>query len=155
MKKYSAMPFIKTSLSLLLILTFLNISGCAGTGSNVPPEKRVDLIQAENNQGLFKSPPFSLEYSYTLTGSSMISGSSNMILAGRAFYGGGADSLDIRILFLDSAGTVLQKKMIYSSGFRSDDARGSKHVFQKTLNVPPGSASISFTYSAIDRSSHR
>jgi len=155
MKKYSTVSFIRVCLSLVCILTLSNIFGCAGTGSNIPPEKRVELIRAENNQGSYKSGPFTLEYSYTLTRSSMVNSNGNMILAGRALYSGGVDSLDIRILFLDSAGTVLQRKMIYSSGFRSGGARGSKHVFQKTLNVPPGSKSLSFTYSVTDRSDHR
>ena len=85
----------------------------------------------------------------------MVVGGSNMILAGKASYQGGADSLDVRILFLDATGVILQQKIIYSSGYRSGNTKGSNRVFQKTLDVPPGSAAITFTYSATDRSSQR
>jgi len=155
MKKYSAVPFLKAGLSCALILALLGLAGCAGTSSNIPMERRIDLIHAENNQGNFKSGPFVLGYSYTLTDDNIISGNSNMILAGQASYSGGFDSLDIRLLFLDQSGTVLQRKIIYSSGYRSNRTRGSKPAFQKTLRVPPGAASMTFTYSVTDRSTHR
>ncbi len=155
MKKYSTISCFKTSLLYILVLTCLSALGCTGVGSNIPPERRTPLIEGENNQGNFSYGQLSLEYSYTVTGSNMIMGGSNMILAGKAAYLGGADSLDIRILFLDATGIVLQQKIIYSSGFRSGNGKGSDRVFQKTLSVPPGSAAITFTFSATDRSSHR
>lgn len=139
----------------MLILSCLTVLGCAGVGSNIPPERRTPLIEGENNQGNFSYGQLSLDYSYTVTGSNMIAGGSNMILAGKAAYLGGADSLDIRILFLDATGIVLQQKIIYSSGFRSGNGKGSGRVFQKTLSVPPRSAAITFTFSATDRSGHR
>ncbi len=155
MKKYSTISFFKTSLLYMLVLTFLGALGCAGVGSNIPPERREPLVEGENNQGSFSYGPLTVDYSYTVTGSNMVVGGSNMILAGKASYQGGTDSLDVRILFLDATGIVLQQKIIYSSGFRSGNGKGSARVFQKTLSVPPGSAAISFSFSATDRSSHR
>lgn len=155
MKKYSPISFFKTGLLYMLVLTFLGALGCAGVGSNIPPERREPLVEGENNQGNFSYGSLTVDYSYTVTGSNMITGGSNMILAGKASYMGGVDSLDVRILFLDSTGVVLQQKMIYSSGYRSGNAKGSNRVFQKTLVVPPGSSAITFTSSVTDRSSHR
>ncbi|OEU49370.1 MAG: hypothetical protein BA866_13465 [Desulfobulbaceae bacterium S5133MH15] len=155
MKKYPTISFFKTSLLYMLVLTFLGALGCAGVGSNIPPERREPLVEGENNPGNFSYGPLTVDYSYTVTGSNMVVGGSNMILAGKASYQGGADSLDVRILFLDATGVILQQKIIYSSGYRSGNTKGSNRVFQKTLNVPPGSAAITFTYSATDRSSQR
>ncbi len=155
MKKYSTISFFKTSLLYVLVLTCLSALGCAGVGSNIPPERREPLIEGENNQGNFSYGPLTVDYSYTVTGSNMVVGGSNMILAGKASYQGGAGSLDVRIMFLDATGLVLQQKIIYSSGYRTGNAKRSDRVFQKTLSVPAGSAAITFTYSATERSGQR
>jgi len=141
--------------SYLLILVFLGITGCAGVGSVIPLERQIPLVEAEKNHGSFKYGQLTLKYSYKLAGGSKILAGSNMILAGQASYNESVDSLDIRILFLDAAGTVLQQKVVFSSGYRTGDSRISDRVFQKTLVVPPESAAISFTSYAQTRNSHR
>jgi len=153
--KNSPIALMKTIASYLIIMACFAILGCAGVGSTIPTERRIPLIEAKNHQGNFSYGPLSLEYSYALAGSNMILGGSNMILAGKASYQGGFDSLDIRILFLDAAGTVLQQKPIHSSGYRTGSRKGSDRVFQKTFAVPAGSVAITFNYSAQDRSSHK
>ncbi len=80
---------------------------------------------------------------------------SNMIMDGVASYNHGYDSLDIRISFLDTTGAVLQREFIYSSGYRTGGKRRSGIDFQKTFPVPAGSAAITFSSFAQDRSGHR
>lgn len=155
MKKYSTILFFKTSLLYMLVLTFLGALGCVGVGSNIPPERREPLVEGGNNQGNFSYGPLTVDYSYTVTGSNMVVGGSNMTLAGKAYYQASAGSLDVRILFLDATGIVLEQKIVYSSGYRTGTAKRSDRVFQKTLSVPPGSAGITFTYSATERSGRR
>jgi len=146
MEKYSTVSCIRNGVLYLLVLLYFSVSGCAGVGSTVSSERMIPLIEAEKNQGDFSYGSLTLEYSFSLTGGSLVSGGSNMILAGKATYQGRFDSLDIRILFLDSAGTVLQQKFIYSSGYRTGDDRISNSIFQKTFAVPAGSSAITFTY---------
>ncbi len=148
MERYSAVPFIKTAILYLLVLFCFGASGCAGVGSTVPLERRLPLIEAENSQGDFSYGGLKVEYSYSLAGS-------NMILDGVASYDRGYDSLDIRILFLDATGTVLQQKFIYSSGYRTGGKRRSGIDFQKTFVVPAGSVAITFSSFAQDRSGQR
>ena len=147
MERYSAVPFIKTAILYLLVLFCFGASGCAGVGSTVPLERRLPLIEAENSQGDFSYGGLKVKYSYSLAGS-------NMILDGVASYDRGYDSLDIRILFLDATGTVLQQEFVYSSGFRTSGKRRSGD-FQKTFAVPAGSVAITFSSYAQDRSSQR
>lgn len=152
MKRYSTVPFVRSVLLFMVVLTSLGVLGCAGIVSSIPPERRISLVEAENNQGTFSSGALTLEYNYALTGGNLVMGGSNMILAGKATYSNRFDSLDIYVAFLDTAGTVLQQKSIYSSGYRSDEGKVSGRAFQKTLEVPAGSEAITFIYSEIARS---
>jgi len=155
MRKYTNVSFVNTGMLCILFLVFLGVSGCAGVGTTIPQERLISLKEAENNQGNFGYGPLTVKYSYSLTGSSLISGGSNMILAGNVSYRGGFDSLDIRILFLDAGGTVLQQKFIYSSGYRDRSEKVSNLDVQKTFAVPAGSAAITFTYSVEERTGGR
>ncbi len=155
MEKYSTVSSIRGSIFFLLILLCFNFSGCAGVGSTVPQERIIPLTKAENYQGNFSYGPLTLNFSYSLTGGSLISGGSNMILAGKASYRGTFDSLDIRISFLDATGAILQNKIIYSSGFRTGTRKVSDRPFQKTFVVPANSDAITFNYSAEERTGNR
>ena len=155
MRNYMTVSFVNTGMLWLLLLVFLGVSGCAGVTSTIPRERWVPLTEAENNQGDFSYDSLTVKYSYSLTGNSLISGGSNMILAGKVSYRGGFDSLDINILFLDAGGTVLQQKFIYSSGYRDRSEKVSNLDVQKTFVVPAGSAAITFTYSVMERSGGR
>ena len=146
---------IKTTVSYLFILTCFAILGCVGVGSTIPLDKRINLVEGKSNEGNFSDGALALKYSYSLAGSNMVLGGNNMILAGKISYRGGFDSLNISIAFLDAAGTVLQQKPLYSSGYRTGRKKGSDRVFQKTFAVPAGSAAITFNYSAQDRSGHQ
>ncbi len=152
MKEYTAVSFIRSGLSYMLVLIFLAVLGCAGVVSSIPPERRISLVEAENNQGNFSNGSLTIQYNYSLTGGNLVVGGSNMMLAGKATYRDRFNSLDIYVAFLDTAGTVLQKKSIYSSGYRSGEGRVSNRAFQETLEVPAGSEAITFTYSEVARS---
>ncbi len=152
MKESSNVSFIRSGLLCMLVLTCLGVLGCAGVVSSISPERRISLIEAENNQGNFSYGSLTLQYNYSLTGGNMVVGGSSMMLAGKATYSDRFDSLDIYVVFLDAAGTVLQRKFIYSSGYKTGAGRVSDRAFQKTLEVPAGSEAITFTYSEVERS---
>lgn len=101
-------------------------------GSVVPVEKRVELLQTGTIEDIFKSNGLTVKYRYTLTGGSML-------LSCSAALNFKVESFDVRLLFIDAQGTVLQQKAVYSSEQRSDE---------KSLDIPPGTASISFMYSS-------
>ncbi len=76
-----------------------------------------------------------------------------MTLVGQAQYHGRVDSLDIYFMFLDDTGRVINKKLVYSSGFRFMSSRTNERLFNETLPVPAGAMGISFNYSAQLRNS--
>jgi len=134
-------------LFLLLLITF-GLAGCAGVGGFVPADDRILLDEKGAGQGSFRQDSLTVVYSYRLT-------EDNLTVSGDVDYTWAVDSLDVRLLFLDAAGTVLQKKIVYSSGYRVADSRKTERTFQQTMAVPPGAAGISFDYSAQPRRSYR
>jgi len=134
-------------LSLLLLIAF-GLVGCAGVGRLVPADDRILFDEKGAGQGSFRQGGLTVAYSYRLT-------EGNISVGGEVDYTWAVDSLDVRLLFLDAAGTVLQEKMVYSSGYRVADSWKTERTFQKTMAVPPGAAGISFGYSAQPRKSYR
>lgn len=155
MRKNENVLFVNSGILCLLLVVYLGISGCAGVNSTIPQERWIPLAEAENNQGNFGYGSLSVKYSYSLTGGSLISGGSNMILAGKVSYRGGFDSLDISIQFLDAGGTVLGQTFIYSSGYRDRSEKVSNLDIQKTFAVPAGSTAITFNYSVMEKTGGR
>ncbi len=138
----------KNAIWYLLILISFGFLGCAGVGQIVPVDNRISFGEKANDEGSFSRWGLTVDYSYSLSGG-------NMTMAGQVSYPGGADSLDVRIQFLDAVGTVLKQKIVYSSGYRASRDRMAERTFKETLVVPTAATGISFDYSAQPRSSHR
>jgi len=75
-------------------------------------------------------------------------------LSGTVEYRWDFDSLAVYVLFLDAEGTVISKKDIYFSGYRTiDTGVNAERQFQVYLPIPPGAVAISFNYLAQARAS--
>lgn len=132
----------------LCILIFLSVLGCSGVGRVVPLDHRLPFNEQDNSQGNFSHGGLKVTYSYSLAGGSMT-------MEGQIDYRRSVDSLDVRLLFLDASGVVLQQKLVYSSGYRVGRSKKSDRSFHETMVVPTGVAGLSFSYNAQPRSSHR
>jgi hypothetical protein len=132
----------------LFLLILFGLSGCAGVESVVPPDHRILFGERETGQGSFLQGQLTVEYNYRLTGS-------NIMVDGQVSYLGGVDLLDVRLLFIDAGGKVIKRQIVYFSGFRTNRAWMTERSFQETLVVPPGSAGISFSYTAEPRRNYR
>jgi hypothetical protein len=133
----------------LVMVCNLLIVGCAVVGTTVPAERRISLNQSEGGSGEYKYGKLLVNYNYSLQGS-------QLTLRGTIDFNWGADSLNVRVLMLDAAGTVLEQKLVYSSGYRTSEGRSMSGVpFSEKLPAPPGTAGISFSYSSKDRTSRR
>jgi hypothetical protein len=138
-----------TTIRYLLILVSLSISGCAGLGQNVSVEDRILFDEIEKSQGRFTQDGLTVDYSYRLAGR-------NMTLDGSAYYTRSVDSLNIYLLFLDEGGNVLQRDIVYSSGYRVARSWGmTERTFRDQLVVPQEAIGISFNYYAEPRSSQK
>lgn len=130
-------------LCLLAVVSFA-LSSCGYMGPVVSADKRVLFSEHTNSQGNFSDGDLTINYNYSLTGG-------KLHLAGDIAYRGSVDSLDVRLLFLDPTGSVMQQKIIYSSGYRVYTDWGVDRNFQAHLVVPPGATGISFSYIARPR----
>ncbi len=123
-------------------------AGCSVVGKTVSVDKRIMLSETQDGKGEFKSGQLTVNYNYRLQGNILD-------LQGEIYFNWGADSLDVRVLMLDSSGTVLDQKIAYSSGFRTMERSHKAKKFDAKVSAPSGTSGISFDYSSKDRSSRR
>lgn len=146
MIKVTATPHI-----LLLMLVFLPlfffVSGCAIKGP-VSEDKRIALQEKSNGTETYARGPLTVDYEYKRAGDSLT-------MSGSIGFNRGLDSLDVRVLFLDGAGMILDRKLVYSSGYRSLAARESTRTFRRTVDIPPGATAFTFDETARERTSMR
>ncbi len=138
----------KVALFCLAILLSLGFYGCGNMGQVASIDNRLLVSEQKSNQGTYKDGELTLLYNYSLTGDTLN-------LTGTVYYRGGVDWLNVFILFLDPTGTVLQRKIIYSSGYRVYPPWEAERKFQEKLIVPHGATGISFSYFSQPRSSHK
>lgn len=149
MRKILQMLTGKTTIWFLLILGSLSLSGCAGLGQNVSVEDRIFFEEKEKSQGRFTQDGLTVDYSYRLAGN-------NMTMDGSIYYTRSVNSLNVYLLFLDHSGDILQRDIVYSSGYRVAHSWGmTERTFRDQLDVPQGAVGISFTYYAELRSSQK
>ena len=147
--KNSVRMFVKrTGVLCLLLLISFGLFGCSNMSHVASIDTRELVSEKKNIQGVYEEGGLIVRYNYSLNGD-------QMSLTGDVSYKEGVDSLDVRILFLDPAGTVLQQKIIYSSGYRVFPPWGAERKILINLTVPNGATGISFSYSARPRSSHK
>lgn len=131
----------------LLILFAGGLSACqtAGTmfsAAPVAPEKRITLQPDGRHQGEADTGELVVGYAYQLGPES-----SRVIhvkggLRSAKFRG---DAVKIYLNFLDSTGNVLDRKILYASGYRRDVYVRRPSTFDTTLPLPAGTAAIAFS----------
>lgn len=132
----------------LLIVVWQGLFGCAEIAEmrpNVSADDRILFVGKETDQGVFEYGKLSVKYNYNLTGDTLQ-------LTGDIGFSRRFDALNVYLLFIDSAGDVLQQDIVYSSGYRVPQAARPDRSFRETLTVPRGAAGFSFSYSVEPRS---
>ncbi len=130
---------MKSWLCIALFILMFCLSGCTMVGRVIPVDQRMELSEAGQVNEIYNYRGLTVMYTYALQGG-------NLQLSGRTSIPGRVDSFDLRVLFLDSSGKVLQQKLLYSIGYRQGWWKGGP-FFTKTFQVPPGTTGLSFTYS--------
>lgn len=148
MNKVFSLSCVRLSAICFASLSLLFFAGCAMKHSTVAEEKRIELSAKTEASGVYSSGPLTVSYNYRQSGATLT-------ISGSVDYRRRVDSLDVRMAFLDAAGLVLDKNIVYSSGFRSLASRDSTRTFRSSLGVPPGAVAFSFMESIVVRSSRR
>lgn len=151
MEKILQVSVEKMILFFLVIVMVFGLAGCTLV-SQVSQVSQVDnqvlFGNEDTKQGIFTQDGLTVDYRYRLKGG-------NIDLDGQVSFSGRADSLNVYLLFVDAAGTVLVQKIIYSSGYRDSGRSMSDRTFQKTFIVPTRAKGISFSYSVQPYRGHR
>lgn len=136
-------------LSVVVIMSLLLfVSGCAMKNRPVAEEKRVLLKEKMATSETYSSGPLTVTYEYQRNGNILT-------ISGNVEYRQSVDSLDVRMVLLDAEGLVLDKKIVYSSGFRSFATRDSTRTFRSHVEIPAGVVGFSFIDSSVAKTSHR
>lgn len=117
-------------------------SGGLLSAGPVAPEKRIILQPGGPHQGEADTGDIIVAYTYQQTPDP----AREINLKGglrQAKYRG--DSLNIYVNFLDNTGRVLQKKVLFASGYKRDNLSPRPAVFDTTLPLPPGTVAIAFS----------
>ena len=134
-------------LRIVFILVVLFAADCAGKHHMAPESERVQLFAGNERSEVYSKGPLDVDYRYHYSGGTFT-------VSGVVAYSQSVDSLDVRIVFLDSSGFILGKKLVYSSGYRTLASReDTTRTFRTRCEVPTGAAGFMFTGSSVARAS--
>lgn len=132
----------------LMALVYLGLSSCTAGINAVSVENRLLFADESSKQGMFSYGDMVVSYSYQANGSLLT-------ISGKVDYQRSFDSLDVYLLLLDANGRVMQKKLVYASGFRTSTDHVHGVSFQESLVLPSATAGISFDSFAQERRSYK
>ncbi len=138
----------RVSLFVTVFIFMLLFAGCAMKSRPVTEDKRIALKEKTTAVETFKSGPLTVDYEYQRSGNTLT-------MSGSIDFRQSVDSLDIRVLFLDASGLILDRQLVYSSGFRSFAARDSTRTFRRQLDMVAGAVSFTFDETSRPRTSTR
>lgn len=123
-----------------LVLSVMILAGCAIVGRVVPEDRLILFSENKALEGTFGYGSLRVDYRYTTEGEILN-------VSGAIDFRQRLDSLDVRLLLVDGVGTVLQQKIVYSSGYRSRRMRGEAKNFNADFNLSPEVKGFTFVYS--------
>ena len=146
---------VATIILLLFAVSSLICFGCSVVGQTVPAERRIQLVRGEIQEGVWKAQGLTVTYGYRITQKDPSLPGSIEIAGGVKYDFGSTDSLDVWINFLDEEGKILNRRVLYSSGYKTGRYGNKDRLFNEKLKTPPMTAGISFSHVAMPRSGHQ
>jgi len=119
------------------------LSACQSIGTSlIAPDKRIALQPGGPHQGEADTGDLVVAYTYRLLpdqqGQIQISGG---IRSSRTR----GDMTNVYLNFVNDTGQVLDRKILYSSGFKKDVYTRRPSTFDTTLTLPPDTVAIAFS----------
>jgi hypothetical protein len=141
-------PIFRPPLSLAIIVVLMaGLSACQSTGMmhltrTIAPEKHITLQPAGPHQGEADTGELVVAYTYQLAPDPdkalHVKGGIRRV----KFRG---DAATVYLNFIDNAGNVLDRKVLYASGNRRNVYFRRPSTFDTTLPLPSGTISIAFS----------
>lgn len=140
-----------------LMVMMLLISACQGVpvmlgykNGVVPEEARIMLVEGETVSGRWETPDLLMQYQYRKN-------QSQLSLSGRIDFAGRIENnfpviqyFHVDAIFLNDEGRVLEMKGLTSN---PPSYSGDSVTFNNLITIPPGTASMAFSYRGEARSS--
>jgi hypothetical protein len=129
-----------------VLTALVSIVACQGSlfsyrGRTVEPDRRIDLLEGGLHEGSWQTFDLTIEYQYEKKADKLqLSGVAEL----SDHYKYNYESLDnfyLTAFFLDIEGKVLEGKLVLNAITSEPD---DKFSFKKSLEIPPGTVSISF-----------
>ena len=146
---------VTTIILLLFAVSILVYFGCSVVGQTVPVERRIQLVSGKIQEGVWKAQGLTVTYGYRINQKDLSLPGSIEIAGGVKYDFGSTDSLDVWINFLDEEGKILNRRALYSSGYKTSRYGSKGGGFNEKLEPPSMTAGISFSHVAIPHSGHQ
>ena len=134
--------YLATAIVLAVGLGACQTAGTLFSAAPVAPENRITLQPDGPHQGEADTGELVVAYAYRLAPESNQEIHVKGGIRNAKFRG---DAVNVYLNFLDNAGNVLDKKILYASGYRRDVYVRRPSTFDTTLPVPPGTVAIAFS----------
>lgn len=128
-----------------VLMAGLGACQSAGTltpGPSIAPERRIALQPSGPHQGEADTGELVVAYSYQIRPESKKEIHVKGGVRSTKFRG---DAVNVYLNFMDNAGNVLDRKVLYASGNRRNVYFRRPSTFDTTLPLPPGTVSIAFS----------
>lgn len=142
----------------VLFLVMVILVACQGglfssRGKAVKEDRRLALLQGGPHNGVWQTHEVWVDYHYIFDQKN-VQRPGVIELNGYVGYRiQGLDFLTVSVNFLDIGGKILDKKLIYNSGYRL--LYGKKVSFKSKVETPPGTTAMAFTYAYTASNGHR
>jgi hypothetical protein len=146
------MPSLDTSIRLAVVIAIgailtAGLAACQSSGGllsagPVAPEKRITLQPAGPHQGEADTGELVVAYTYQLESDPHKAVHVNGGLRSVKFRG---DGVTVYLNFIDNTGRVIEKKVLYASGYKRPTYIRRPSTFDTTLPLPPGAVAIAFS----------
>ena len=133
---------LATAIVLAVGLGACQTAGTVFSAAPIAPENRIPLKPDGPHQGDADTGELVVAYAYQLGPESSREIDVKGGIRTAKFRG---DAVNIYLNFLDNAGNVLDKEILYASGYRRDVYVRRPSTFDTTLPLPPGTAAIAFS----------
>jgi hypothetical protein len=119
------------------------LSACQSMGTfSIASDKRIALQPGGPHAGKADTDDLSVAYTYRLLTEPV---SQIQISGGIHSAGYRGDKTSVYLNFVDDTGKVLEKKILYSTGYKRDVYIRRPSTFSTTLPLPPGTVAIAFS----------
>ena len=139
--KHAIHPFLAGLMTAAFLTAALGACQSLGTAP-IAPDQRITLQPVGPHQGEADTGDLVVAYTYQI-----IEGTVReiQISGGIRSARSRGDKTSVYLNFVDGSGKVLEKKILYSTGYKQDVYVRRPSTFDTTLPVPPDTAAIAFS----------